>query len=48
MNKNVIMCVVKRQELYILKDIVKQADPSAFMILSDAREVMGYGFSEIS
>ena len=48
MNKNVIMCVVKRQELYILKNIVKKADPSAFMILSDAREVMGYGFSELS
>lgn len=48
MNKNVIMCVIKRQELYILKNIVKKADPSAFMILSDAREVMGYGFSELS
>jgi uncharacterized membrane-anchored protein YitT (DUF2179 family) len=48
MDKNVIMCVVKRQELYILKNVVKQADSSAFMILSDAKEVMGYGFSELS
>ena len=43
-DKDVILCVFKPQELYRAKVIVKSMDPNAFMILTDAKEVMGEGF----
>lgn len=43
-NKNVILCVVLRSELTTLKEIVKSVDNSAFLIVSDAKEVLGNGF----
>ncbi len=42
--KSVLMCVVKKYEITKLKNIVKNADNLAFVILSDAREVLGNGF----
>lgn len=42
--KHVILCVFMPQELLRAKLIVKRVDPSAFMILTDAKEVMGEGF----
>jgi len=46
-NKEVLMCVVKRNEEYQLKQIVESVDRDAFMILCDATEVLGMGFKEI-
>ncbi len=46
--KEVLMCVVKRQEVYILKNLVEKLDPAAFMIMADATEVLGEGFKSIS
>ncbi len=46
-NKEVLMCVVKRNEEYILKQLVENVDRDAFMILTDATEVLGMGFKEI-
>ena len=43
-DKDVILCVFKPHELYRAKVIVKSMDPNAFMILTDAKEVMGEGF----
>ncbi len=43
-DKDVILCVFKPHELYRAKVIVKSIDPDAFMILADAKEVMGEGF----
>lgn len=43
-DKNVILCVFKPQELFRVKTIVKRIDPVAFMILTDAKEVLGEGF----
>ena len=45
--KNVILCVVKRGEFYTFKMLVKRIDPDAFMIQTDAREVLGHGFNSI-
>ena len=42
--KSVLMCVVKNYEITKLKNIIKNADNLAFVILSDAREVLGNGF----
>jgi len=46
-NKEILMCVVKRHEEYQLKKVVEKIDPDAFMILSDATEVLGMGFKKI-
>lgn len=43
--KKVLFCVVRRGEVWRVKHIVKEADPMAFMIVSDAGQVMGEGFS---
>lgn len=42
--KKVLMTAVRRRQVPELKDIVKQADPSAFMILQEAHQVLGEGF----
>lgn len=44
--KNMLVCAVGKKEITALMDIVDKKDPSAFMIVTDAREVMGEGFSE--
>lgn len=43
-HKMVLMCVVSKKEAVLLKDIVKNADNKAFLILSEAKEVLGEGF----
>ncbi len=40
----VILCVVKRSELFALKTLVRTVDPAAFLIISDAAQVLGHGF----
>lgn len=40
----VLMCVVDKTEFTRLKQIVQSIDPSAFVIVTDASEVLGEGF----
>lgn len=40
----VIFCVVSKKQSIELKSITQDADPNAFIIVSDVREVMGEGF----
>ena len=42
--KNLILLVVDASQIYRLRDIVRIHDPAAFMIVSDAREILGKGF----
>lgn len=42
--KRVLMCVARRQLAPRIRDIVKAEDPSAFLIVSPATEVLGEGF----
>lgn len=42
--KSVLICVVKNYEITKLKNIIKETDSKAFVILSDSREVLGNGF----
>ena len=42
--KNLLMVVVDSTQIYRLRDIVQLHDPEAFMIVSDAREILGKGF----
>lgn len=41
-----LMCVSHRNEVGKIKNIVKTIDPTAFVIVSNAREALGRGFSE--
>ena len=42
--KTVLLRVVKREEIFKVKEIVKECDPRAFVLLIDVREVLGEGF----
>jgi uncharacterized membrane-anchored protein YitT (DUF2179 family) len=43
-DKNVLYCILQRNQLPHLKEIVRSIDKNAFVILSDVREVLGEGF----
>lgn len=45
-DKLILMCVIKKRDLLKLKEIVKEIDKSAFMIISDAIDVYGLGFTK--
>jgi uncharacterized membrane-anchored protein YitT (DUF2179 family) len=45
--KDILMVVIKPREIYRLKDIVRDIDPSAFVVLTPATEVLGSGFADI-
>ena len=44
--KKVLMCAFKQRQIVSIKRMVKQLDPSAFIIVCDAYEVLGDGFRE--
>ncbi len=44
--KCMLYCVVSKKEIVNVKDIVAAIDPNAFVIVSDATEVLGEGFQE--
>lgn len=46
-NKEVILCVIKPQQIVELRKAVREIDEAAFIIISDAREVFGNGFADI-
>lgn len=46
-NKNVIMCVIRKQLTPCLEDIIKEEDPASFMIISSASEIYGEGYKDI-
>ena len=46
--KKVIYCAIKRQQVAELKELVMDADPSAFFVLQEAHQVLGEGFERYS
>ncbi len=42
----VLLCAVRRGEMHRTLDIVKNADPRAFVIVGDAHEITGEGFKD--
>lgn len=44
--KKVLMCAFKQRQIVSIKRIVKDLDPSAFIIVCDAHEVLGDGFRQ--
>lgn len=45
--KSVILCVVNRKHLIHLERLVADADPEAFLLVSEAHEVLGEGFKPL-
>jgi hypothetical protein len=41
------MTALQQQELPVITNIVREVDPAAFVIVSEAREVMGFGFKPL-
>lgn len=46
--REVILCVIKHQQIVELRSIIREFDENAFVIISDSREVFGQGFLSIS
>ena len=46
--KNVIMCVIKRTQMGEMRRLVRSVDERAFFIVTDAKNVFGVGFENIS
>lgn len=44
--QGILMCAVGRRQLASLKRVVKLNDPEAFVIVSEAKEIMGNGFKQ--
>ncbi|MCL1807920.1 MAG: YitT family protein [Oscillospiraceae bacterium] len=44
--RRIILCAIKRQQISDLKKLVKESDPGAFVILTEANEVLGEGFMD--
>ena len=47
-DKEILMCVVRRTEYYRAKRIIQEVDPKAFVIVSDTNDVMGKGFHNLA
>ncbi len=47
-DKQILLCVVKRQQIVEIKKIVKGIDKQAFVIVTDTRDVFGEGFGDIN
>jgi len=46
-NKQILFCVVGKRQIVPLIKIIRQNDNNAFIVVQDAREIMGEGFPEI-
>ena len=42
--KNVVLVVISKRQVFTLKKIIKSIDPNAFIIVSDVHEALGEGF----
>lgn len=46
-SRPVLLCVIGRKQIGALLSVVRKKDPTAFIIVTDAREVLGEGFGKI-
>jgi len=45
--RTMLYCVITRSEVNILKSLVHDADPNAFIVIGQAHEVLGEGFKPL-
>ncbi|MZP30875.1 DUF2179 domain-containing protein [Heliobacterium undosum] len=46
-DKNIILCAIEPNQLFALKRTIYGIDPQAFLIISDAKEILGRGFKSL-
>ncbi len=46
-SRRMLVCAVRRHEVFRVRSLVKQMDPSAFMIIGEASEILGEGFKPL-
>lgn len=47
-DRPVLLCAVSKKQAVVLRELVADIDPKAFLILTDAREIRGEGFLDYS
>lgn len=47
-DRPVLLCAIRIHEVFRLKTLVREIDPNAFIIFTDATEVIGEGFKDIT
>ncbi len=47
-SRNILLCAITPQQVNALQKLVRLADPTAFVIINQAHEVMGRGFEPLS
>lgn len=47
-SKQVLFCVIKRPQISAIRKIIREVDEDAFFIVTDAKNVFGRGFGDIS
>jgi uncharacterized membrane-anchored protein YitT (DUF2179 family) len=45
---NILLTAIRRKEMPILRQIIYDYDPDAFVIVADARQILGHGFIRLS
>ena len=45
--REVLYVIVSRSEIQSLRELVKEIDPNAFVVISDVHEVLGEGFKRM-
>ena len=43
-DKLILMCAVRRNDIGNIKELIREIDKNAFIIITNSREVLGYGF----
>ncbi|KQC06377.1 MAG: hypothetical protein APR54_07370 [Candidatus Cloacimonas sp. SDB] len=43
-DSDILFCAMNRRQVAVMRDIVRDIDPKAFVLLTDVWDVMGYGF----
>ena len=46
-DQEVLLCAVRRQEVFRVRAIIRETDPDAFVVISEAGEIIGEGFKPL-
>ncbi len=44
--KEVVMCACNNKQMYAIRKMIREVDPTAFTVIMESNEVVGEGFKE--
>ena len=47
-DKQVLLCAIKHQQIVAIREVIREIDQSAFVIVTDAHDVFGRNFGDIT